>query len=228
MESKFGDAVQAVARPGAPLLPDVLRVADLYCGDGTLGRAARSAGLEVVCAEEPDAQARRDANGVRVEPVRRRLDFDRIPAFNILLASVSPAGAFDHALRFIRVRRPQAFVLMGRGDDAFLRAVREKTRRLGYEVRARDVVVGGGGGAEFRYEFPPEDGIGAASRNLAGKPTFSRSSILGRRISIVWRFPCRIPSETMPYRTGIRLSRVARNLAKGFPARLLGRVLNSV
>ena len=61
-----------------------------------------------------------------------------------------------------------------------------------------------------------------ATRNLAGKPTFSRSSIFGRRISMVWRFPCRMPSETMPYRTGIRLSRVARNLAKGFPARLLG------
>ena len=60
------------------------------------------------------------------------------------------------------------------------------------------------------------------ARNLAGKPTFSRSSIFGRRISMVWRFPCRMPSETMPYRTGIRLSRVARNLAKGFPARLLG------
>ena len=59
-------------------------------------------------------------------------------------------------------------------------------------------------------------------RNLARKPTFSRSSIFGRRISMVWRLPCRIPSETMPYKTGIRLSRVARNLAKGFPARLLG------
>ena len=59
-------------------------------------------------------------------------------------------------------------------------------------------------------------------RNLAGKPTFSRSSIFGCRISMVWRFPCRMPSETMPYRTVIRLSRVARNLAKGFPARLLG------
>ena len=39
---------------------------------------------------------------------------------------------------------------------------------------------------------------------------------------MTWRFICCISYVTMPYRTGIRLSHVARNLAKGFPARLLG------
>ena len=60
------------------------------------------------------------------------------------------------------------------------------------------------------------------TRNLAEKPTFSRSSIFRRRISMVLLSQCRIPSENMPSRPIIRLYNVAQSLLKGFPARLLG------
>lgn len=135
----FDDTVDALLRPIPPPPSATLRVADLYCGDrelgqlGQLGQAAKDAGLDVVYAREPESAA-------------ERLDFELIPPFDSLTASMPDTNgghsgrgdAVDFVLRFLRVRRPAAFLLMTKnlngGGKGFLRSVRSKTNQLGYRV----------------------------------------------------------------------------------------------
>ena len=69
-----------------------------------------------------------------------KLNFDRIPDFDFLtvtLPSGAEGNAFAYALRFLRVRRPWAFILASEerdGDGEFLWRVQDKTWRLGYEI----------------------------------------------------------------------------------------------
>jgi hypothetical protein len=71
------------------------------------------------------------------------LDFDQIPPFNLLTAVLPnpPGEALETVLRFLRVRRPVMFVLVGRESlgDQF----REKAKRLGYTT-SLDADIGGG------------------------------------------------------------------------------------
>ena len=131
LHDTIGGTVDALLRPRTPLPPSrVLRVA--VCGDedGALALAARDAGLVVAYAPAP---------GV---PVGDISDQSRIPPFDLLTANL-PDGAqedvFAFALRFLRVRRPVAFVLAGQGgiEAEFLESVQERTRRLGYRVDGR-------------------------------------------------------------------------------------------
>ena len=104
-----------------------LRVADLYPNTGELSIAVQDAGLDVVCAHEPNG------NG--------KINFDCIPDFDFLIATL-PSGAehdaLAYALRFLRVRRPWAFMLASEDRDGdggeFLWRVQDKTWRLGYEI----------------------------------------------------------------------------------------------
>ena len=129
----FDDTVDALLRPIPPPPSATLRVADLYCGDGELGQlgqlgqAAKDAGLDVVYTREPEIPT-------------EHLDFELIPPFDFLTASLPYADnerkeAVEFVLRFLRVRRPAAFLLMhDRNGDGFLPFIRGKTRRLRYRV----------------------------------------------------------------------------------------------
>ena len=156
---EFADITSALFRPLPPPQSATLRVADLYCGDGELGRATKDAGLEVVYTRDPDS-------------VTEHLDFEEIPPFDFLTATMpsTPDGreqAFGFVLRFLRVRRPETFLLMSEhlnGDGAgFIRVVRSKTRRLGYRVNpaknGHDFVIGLLGINPFAF-LPPDDILG--------------------------------------------------------------------
>lgn len=114
--------------PKSPPSATRYRVADLYSGTGELSTAVRDAGLDVVYQHDPDD------NG--------KLNFDNIPDFDFLTANMPDTDerrkdALALALRFLRVRRPWAFVFAGEerdGDSEFLWHVQDKTWRLGYEI----------------------------------------------------------------------------------------------
>jgi hypothetical protein len=99
------------------------RVADLYSGTGEISEAVREVGLDVVWRHQPDD--------------RDNPDFAQIPDFDILTATLpdDQRAGLERALRFLRVRRPWAFVLVGEEEDAeFLWRLQDKTHRLGYEI----------------------------------------------------------------------------------------------
>ena len=157
-DDEFADITNAIFRPVPPPQSATLRVADLYCGDGELGRAAQDAGLEIVYTRDPDSMT-------------ENLDFEAIPPFDFLTATMpsTPDGreeALGFVLRFLRVRRPETFLLMGEhlnGDGAgFIRLVRGKTRRLGYRVNpaknGHDFTIGVLGINPFAF-LPPDDDI---------------------------------------------------------------------
>ena len=125
LHDAVGRTVDALLRPRTPLpASDVLRVADLYSAPGGLGDAARDAGLEVVYVHLPG------------DVVGDISDHNLIPPFDLLTANLLGDGreeALAFALRFLRVRRPVAFVLAdAEGDDMgaeFLGSVWDKTKR---------------------------------------------------------------------------------------------------
>ena len=93
----FDDIVDALLMPTSPLQKPATtpQVADLYCGDGELGRAAHDVGFDVVYTSDPDS-------------ARGALDFTTIPPFDILTANMPDTGdeqeeAFEFVLRFLRV-----------------------------------------------------------------------------------------------------------------------------
>ena len=114
---------RAVAFPPSPL-SDPLRCGDLYCGEGGFGLAARSLGLEVVYAFEPDQEAR-DAYAANfgLTPqagiVGDRLTNSDVPPLNLLFSRLPhTTGEFDRVvLRFLRLRHPVGVVFGGSGDD---------------------------------------------------------------------------------------------------------------
>ena len=121
----FGRTVDALLRPRMPFPPSgVLRVADLRSPG--LVDAARQAGLDVAYTY-PDDQEVLDIS-----------DQSNVPAFDLLVGGM---GTFDLALRFLRVRRPVAFVLAdadGTDVDAdSLAHVHGRVARLGYHVGGR-------------------------------------------------------------------------------------------
>ena len=133
LHDAIGGTVDALLRPRTPLPPShVLRVAVCGDGDGALALVVRDAGLVVAYAPAP---------GV---PIGDISDQSHVPPFDILAAGAREE-AFAFALRFLRVRRPVAFVLVGQDDieAEFLGSVQEQTRRLGYRVDGRGAFVVG-------------------------------------------------------------------------------------
>ena len=126
LPDSFAETVDALMRPTPPPSATI-RVADLFSGDGGLGSAAESAGFDIVY---------RDTAMVRP-------NFGNMPPFDIVTANM-PDGdderkdALRFVMRFLSVRRPETFLMMGRGWNtdgaAFLRDVRSETRPLGYAV----------------------------------------------------------------------------------------------
>lgn len=121
-QEAIGRTVDALLRPRTPLpASGILRVADL----GGLSDDAEEAGLEVVYTYPPG------------EDILDISDRGRIPPFDLLAADLgdNPDDVFTLVLRFLRVRRPVAYVLTAARDSIgadFLRAVENRAGRLGY------------------------------------------------------------------------------------------------
>ena len=148
----FDNAVRATFRPTPEPSPSgKLRVADLFCGTGGLSQAAQEAGMEVVYAHDTNKRSR-TAYGKKIglAPDENELpDFSIIPDFDIVLAALPKddiEGAIAFILRYLRVRRPDTFVLVGPIEDneqALVTLVREKVSGLGYQVASgADTLLG--------------------------------------------------------------------------------------
>ena len=127
---RFTDTVDALMRPTPPPPSATIRVADLFSSDGRLGKAAEGAGFRVVYRAEPKNS-------------REKFDFADIPPFDIVTAKIpdgddEQADALEFVLRFLRVRRPETFLMMGAGwatnGVVYTKTVQDKTTRLGYAV----------------------------------------------------------------------------------------------
>ena len=150
----FDELTRAVFRPGPNPSPSgQLRVANLYSGDGFIAQVAVEAGMEVSYAHDPGARSRtRTAYEKKIGLVVNDAElpnFAHIPAFDLVLAEL-PKGKVDEALafvmRFLRVRRPATFVLVGpleTNEHALVTLVREQVKELRYEVAAgADTLLG--------------------------------------------------------------------------------------
>ena len=133
-DEKFYDTVDALLgqRPSSQTSA-TLRVADFCYGSSDLTEAVVGAGLEIAYLHDLD---------IPTQP----LNFDDIPPFDLVTASL-PGGdqaqedAFGLVARFLRVRRPVSFVLVGRArrlSDEFLQRVQHETQQFGYHIRSGD------------------------------------------------------------------------------------------
>ena len=103
---------------------------------GELLQAVEDVGLEVVYSREPSTPT-------------EDVDFDIVPDFDFLTVNL-PDGmargdALVYALRFLRVRRPTAFVFVGGPDimaSGSMTRIRGRIEQLGYQIR--DTVSGSG------------------------------------------------------------------------------------
>ena len=155
---RIGDTVRALFSPKKAPPSATVRVADLYCGDGRLSQAATNAGLEVVYSHTPKSWD-------------EHLDISALPAFDLVTATlpdaVKPrAEVLEFVLRFLWVRRPNAFVLVGDSrveeDNEFLKSVQDKTFRLGYRADLATTVP--------EMELPGEENLAFVVGTKGRKP----------------------------------------------------------
>ena len=136
LHETIGGTVDALLRPRTPLPSSgVLRVAVLNdAPGGGISTAAQDAGLVVVYAPQPG------------EVMGDISDQSVVPPFDLLAVNLFDGAqeeAFAFALRFLRVRRPVAFVLAGENAGEFAPQAEERTRRLGYRVDGKGAFVVG-------------------------------------------------------------------------------------
>ena len=140
-DTAFPTTVARVLKP-SPSRSNTRRVADLFCGTGETTIGARAEGLEVVYAEDPDATSReayKSNTGLVPSEPNEQIDFDKIPDFGLLVSQVPDDRAFERVLRFLRVRRPSLFLLvgdLGLNNEWFIRKVLDQTEQLGYRIRS--------------------------------------------------------------------------------------------
>ena len=80
--------------------------------------------------------------GLTPSSLVQNIDFDDVPPFDVLTASLPNSArgqerVFSRVLRFLRIRRPEIFLLVGgkqANSERFLQLARDKTWRLGYRV----------------------------------------------------------------------------------------------
>lgn len=122
----IGDTVRTLFRPASPTPTDRVRVALLY-GDKALNQAINDSGLEITHSRTP-------------KHIDEKLDFAKIPAFDLVVANLpndskARIEAFRYVTRYLYVRRPVSFVLVGKQSSAeFLEFANERTWRMGYQL----------------------------------------------------------------------------------------------
>ena len=106
-----------------------LRVADLHYGTRSLGWAIEEDGTEVVYTQDGKA-------GLP--------DFQNIPTFDLVVVNMPRdpdelADALEFALRFLRVRQPAAFILVGLAEGTeFPQPVADELARRSYRTSVED------------------------------------------------------------------------------------------
>ena len=138
------DTIRRLARPQTPAAATgILRLACLYDDDGALGDAARSIGLDVVYVHQSGDDWPAEGDDLSV--------YGHAPPFDLLCACL-PEGAqveaFTLALRFLRVRRPAAFLLLGADfagglTERILAQAKQLTYQSGVHVRDSQAVIVG-------------------------------------------------------------------------------------
>ena len=120
---EFYDLLDALTIP-TPSPSDVLRVAEMHYGAPGISQAIEAAGIKVAAT----------LDGQKQLP-----DFEVMPDFDVVVANVSAdpkewEGATDYAMRFLRVRRPVAFVILGCVEEELRRLMLSKCQPYGYDV----------------------------------------------------------------------------------------------
>ena len=164
-QGEYNDAVDGLFGP-TPIDKHsaTFRVAVLYDGTGELCQAIRDAGLEVVYTREPDSPT-------------EDFDFDRVPAFDFLIANLpgsKPLDALQFALRFLRVRRPAAFVLVSeaRVQKRFMDHFRGRAKQLVYQISdatfdgSNSRIIAVGTPPHIPFSWPCGDPVDASDANM--------------------------------------------------------------
>ena len=170
LHDTIGATTDALVRPRtAPPDDGVLRAVVLHPGRAAtaLSGHVEQAGLRVVY-----AQSGADLGNIA--------DHGQVPAFDILAVDLPDDGwqeAFGLALRFLRVRRPGAFLLLNRGgniDEEMLLSIQYTTERLGYQLSAHgNLLVGGLHPGPFPWPIEPT--AAAVLQLLASSVTAQRT-----------------------------------------------------
>ena len=148
---EFNNAVDGLFGPTpVPELTATLRVAVLYDCDSEVRQAAERAGMAVV---RTSAMPSDPADVV---------DFDSVPTFHLLLVNLpgdDQRGVLEFALRFLRVRRPAAFVLTGkeRIDTGveFEQFFRGRAEQIHYQLHNATLRARNGDTRSFVAGMPP-------------------------------------------------------------------------
>ncbi len=163
LHGRFDEIVESLMRPAPPPPSATLRVAVLYSDDGWLEQAVRDGGLEMTYSHNPTSY-------------REIFDFGDIPFFDIVIAAMPDTRrkrheALQFVMRFLRVRRPDTFLLVGTeqlGDAKFLSIVEQETNPYGYEV----ISIGKESGI-FSDDDPLAFVVGMLYLDPSGLPIFS-------------------------------------------------------
>ena len=150
---EFLDLVDDALVP-SPEPSAVIRVAEFHFGDGRLAPAIEATGMVLVTS---------------LDATRETPDFYMMADFDLVLADVpSDSGKWAEAnqflLRFLRVRRPAAFVVVGCAEEMFRLSLAGASRPFGYEVS-----INRQEGPEFVagvHEREPEGEVWAALNGL--------------------------------------------------------------
>ena len=149
---EFNNAVDGLFGPTPiPELTATLWVAVLYDCNSEVRQAAERAGMAVVRTSAMPS----DPAGV--------VDFDSVPAFHLLLVNLpgdDQRGVLEFALRFLRVRRPAAFVLTGREridtGVEFERFFRGQAEQVHYQLHSATLHARNGDRRAFVVGMSPQ------------------------------------------------------------------------
>ena len=120
---EFLDLVDEMTAP-RPSPSATIRVAEVHFGGAGLAPAIEAAGMSIVAS----------LDGTRDLP-----NFGMMPEFDLVITDVPPTengwtDAIQFLLRFLRVRRPVAFVVFGCTEEMFRIAMTGASRPYGYTV----------------------------------------------------------------------------------------------
>lgn len=119
---EFLDILDALTYP-RPSPSATIRVAEFHFGEGRLTPAIEAAGMEVVA----NLDARSELP-----------DFTAMPEFDLVVTDAPKESDFSstiqYLLRFLRVRRPPAFAILGITDEKLKAGIASASRPHRYEV----------------------------------------------------------------------------------------------